>query len=566
MGDGHLPNKTDFASTHHRKASINIYRQPLDSPGLVPVHQKQAVAVGLPILEILQRLLHRLQSGYSLDTVLALIAIYKAGVPVYKCLTHVFVYLFTSQVTVPEYDPVAKEILAWMSSEVMSKSRTTEAMILSSGDDSSFFGKENFYRHVGQRASAAQLSDDVQYMAPIGKKIFWIGFRPFLFYRSGGFTPTYMNQVWKNGPQQNALVLRTLGWSLQPLQNFIKTCTDVKLENKTGTTRIYFSGQIEGTWQSVTKAVRKLDTIDIDEEIKSDLIKDAYFYYSAEARRFYHDCGIPYRRGYLFHGPPGTGKTSFSAALAGRLNCDLYMINLATGDVSDKKLHRLFLALPKKCVVVIEDIDSAGIGREQDVIPQIPPLHLPRYPDERPRAKVTLSGLLNAIDGNASSEGRLLVMTSNNPDALDEALTRPGRIDKSVFFGNMSKLAATNIFVRLIGRTTFATSNYSPDQIADKAAEFSGKLPANVFTPAQVQNFLQYCRGDPDKAIQEVDAWVQKNAPKVAQAQQTNDVQGTTTPPPALAHAPAHAAAINAKLLNGSLGGDADLDVVPRRL
>jgi len=60
-----------------------------------------------------------------------------------------------------------------------------------------------------------------------------------------------------------------------------------------------------------------------------------------------------------------TGKTSFSAALAGHLSCDIYIINLATGDISDGRLHRLFLALPRKCVVVIEDIDSAGINREQ---------------------------------------------------------------------------------------------------------------------------------------------------------------------------------------------------------
>lgn len=172
MGDIQLPNETDLAGTHHgkRPASINIYKQPLDSPGLVPVHQKQAVAVGLPILEILQRLLYRLQSGYNLDKVLALIALYRAGVPVYRYLKHIFVYLFTSQITVPEYDPVGKEILAWMSSEVMSKSSTTKAMVVTGGDDGGIYEQENYYRHMGQRGQAAQL---VQYMPPIGKKVFW---------------------------------------------------------------------------------------------------------------------------------------------------------------------------------------------------------------------------------------------------------------------------------------------------------------------------------------------------------------------------------------------------------
>jgi chaperone BCS1 len=154
-------------------------------------------------------------------------------------------------------------------------------------------------------------------------------------------------------------------------------------------------------------------------------------------RQFFADCGIPYRRGYLFHGPPGTGKSSFSAALAGHLQCDIYhvsslccralqsltrsQINLASGDFSDGNLHRLFLALPRKCIVVIEDIDSAGIGREQgpSMQPVPPPPDSPLYPsvspfgrnippppgDPRKRNTVTLSGLLNAIDGNASQEG-----------------------------------------------------------------------------------------------------------------------------------------------------------------
>lgn len=100
----------------------------------------------------------------------------------------------------------------------------------------------------------------------------------------------------------------------------------------------------------------------------------------------------------------------------------MYMINLASGDISDGKLHSLFLQLPRKCVVVIEDIDSAGIGRErEEELPPAPllpppgapaaniplPPKVPRNPARR--NTVTLSGLLNAIDGNASQEGRLLI-------------------------------------------------------------------------------------------------------------------------------------------------------------
>ena len=130
------------------------------------------------------------------------------------------------------------------------------------------------------------------------------------------------------------------------------------------------------------------------------------------------------------------------------------------------------------------------------------------------RSLITLSGLLNAIDGNASQEGRLLILTSNNPDALDDALVRPGRVDKKVYFGNMNKSAGKSIFMRLIGRSALPhDAVFSMAYIEQCAAEFAEKVPAHTFTPAQVQNFLQGCRGDPIKALADIDVWVAENRP-----------------------------------------------------
>jgi chaperone BCS1 len=220
------------------------------------------------------------------------------------------------------------------------------------------------------------------------------------------------------------------------------------------------------------------------------------------------------------------------------LQCDIYHINLSSGGMSDGSLHRLFLNLPRKCVVVIEDIDSAGVGREQGAAPQPPP-GLPDIPSDLAdlmaaggpelrkaavriggaktgkRNTVTLSGLLNAIDGNASQEGRLLIMTSNNPDALDDALIRPGRVDKKVYFGNMNEAAGKSIFMRLIGRSAIAhDAAFSMAEIEQYAVQFAAKVPANTFTPADIQGFLQGCRGDPDKALRDIDAWVAEKCEK----------------------------------------------------
>lgn len=322
------------------------------------------------------------------------------------------------------------------------------------------------------------------------------------------------------------------------MKNFIKTCHEYRIINTAGTTNVYSTNQktdYQGqTWYPIVKSKRKLDTIDMEDQLKLELVKDAEYYYSEESKKFYADCGIPYRRGYLFYGPPGTGKTSFSAALAGHLGCDLYLINLAAGDVSDGSLNRLFQSLPRKCIVVIEDIDSCGIGREQgpastapkfSSVPQtscpgvsvydngqIIPATSTRSKIATPQKRnmVTLSGLLNAIDGNASGEGRLLIMTSNNPDTLDEALTRPGRVDKKVHFGKMKQKAISDIFKRLVGRSAIATKGYTEEQIEEYAAIFSDKVPQDTFTPAQLQNFLQNCRGDPFMAMDGISSWIEE--------------------------------------------------------
>ncbi|KAF2027797.1 P-loop containing nucleoside triphosphate hydrolase protein [Setomelanomma holmii] len=496
-----------------------LWPEALDTPGLVPRHLKRTATRSFPLLEVLQRLLYRFRpSGTAgdLEKVLAIIGLYQTVRPVYNYLRDFFLWSCTSQVTVPESDPVAKNVLAWMGAEVILNSRTRSAMMISGGLENLNNGFPNPMRFPGP-AGPEHTDDEVVCLPPLGTRIFWVGFRPFLFSRTGGQSYHRNNSVMAgnlvndHGQLQNALTITTLGWSLAPLRKFAELCHEFKIKNLNGTTTVYFAGGRSDPygdgWQSVSKAIRKLDTIDMDEEVKSDIIRDAEYYYSEQSRQFFADCGIPYRRGYLFHGPPGTGKSSFSAALAGHLQCDIYHINLASGDISDGSLHRLFLSLPRKCVVVIEDIDSAGIGRE----------HLASKP-KPPETEASIT-----------EKGRLLIMTSNNPDALDPALTRPGRIDKKVYFGNMSRTAGKSIFRRLIGRSALAhDAAFTMAEIEQYAIEFAEKVPANTFTPAQVQNFLQGCRSDPHTALRDIDAWVTGNRDTLDEQNKTSKSSDTS--------------------------------------
>lgn len=159
--------------------------------------------------------------------------------------------------------------------------------------------------------SYAEDSNEPRCQPPIGRSLFWVGFRPFLVSRSGHENTQPRTGRVTDGNGQ--VTLSTLGWSLGPLQDFIKLCRKFEAETMDGTTTMHFSSGTSGDpysggpWSSVVKAVRKLDTIDMDPDIKADLIRDAEYYYSAESKKFFADCGIPYRRGYMFYGPPGTG-------------------------------------------------------------------------------------------------------------------------------------------------------------------------------------------------------------------------------------------------------------------
>src|SRR5271156_376211 len=131
--------------------------------------------------------------------------------------------------------------------------------------------------------------------------------------------------------------------------------------------------------------------------------------------------GLPFRRGYLFHGPPGNGKTSVIRAMLNGGKLDGHSIALFCEKTDDFYLERMFqiAASNAPSLVVLEDIDRA----------------FPRNPSGLAPTRVSLSHLLNCLDGLGTQEGVVVVATANDPTALDSAiLRRPGRFDRVVEF------------------------------------------------------------------------------------------------------------------------------------
>jgi hypothetical protein len=145
--------------------------------------------------------------------------------------------------------------------------------------------------------------------------------------------------------------------------------------------------------------------------------------------------GLPWHRGILLQGPPGTGKTSVARALATRFGLDLWYAPL--GDLSkDSNLLALVGQVRARSMLLLEDVDvyHATTTRNAE------------------NNQVTLSGLLNALDGAATPHGLIVCLTANNPTLLDPALVRPGRIDRVEDIDYLTEEQARRLFTFFYSR------------------------------------------------------------------------------------------------------------------
>ncbi|KAG0709438.1 P-loop containing nucleoside triphosphate hydrolase protein [Suillus ampliporus] len=212
---------------------------------------------------------------------------------------------------------------------------------------------------------------------------------------------------------------------------------------------VYVSDSMNCWRELARRKKRPLDSIILEPGIQELVVEDAKDFLAS--KEWYAERGIPFRRGYLLYGAPGSGKTSLIHSIAGELGLDVYIISLSRSGLDDTGLSELISILPERCIALMEDIDAAlhnSLTRED--APK-PPNHTESIPGPPPAAttsRVSLSGLLNALDGIGAQEGRILFATTNKYSALDPALCRPGRMDLHVEFKLASKYQADELFKR----------------------------------------------------------------------------------------------------------------------
>ncbi|KAG5638278.1 hypothetical protein H0H81_000924 [Sphagnurus paluster] len=239
-----------------------------------------------------------------------------------------------------------------------------------------------------------------------------------------------------SGVPWETVTLTTLSRDRSLFPRLLSEARDLAMKGQEGKLVIHTAWGIEWKPFGQPRRKRPLQSVVLEPGVGEKIVQDVKAF--LQRRQWYADRGIPYRRGYLLHGPPGSGKTSFIQALAGSLSYDICLLNLSERGLADDKLNHLLSNAPERSFVLIEDVDAAFNKRVQTT-------------EDGYQSSVTFSGFLNALDGVASGEERIIFMTTNHVEKLDSALIRPGRVDVSELIGDSTAVQAKTLFTRFYG-------------------------------------------------------------------------------------------------------------------
>ncbi|KEZ42997.1 putative BCS1 protein [Scedosporium apiospermum] len=448
---------------------------------------------------------------------------------------------FMSTVEIRVDDEIYNIVMAWVAAQKFAQSSRRFVVNTNLSSRSWFIWRwrdDDEDDEGGASASTEKHRKTLSYTPSFGSHVFWYRGRLLLFQRTQNRNQMYFTPA----SEREEISIACFGrspWILKELLLEAKLAYVEKDAKKTLIYRGTFKGaSAEPTWErNMSRDTRPLSTVILSADTKKRLLDDMTDYLDPATRRWYSNRGIPYRRGYLLYGPPGTGKSSLSLALAGHFNLRIYIVSLSSIHSNEENLTTLFSELPRRCVVLLEDIDTAGLTntREQPKAPNTPTTKdlVSTTADQAPGAapspvpgRLSLSGLLNILDGVASQEGRILIMTTNHIEKLDKALIRPGRVDMSIEFGWADRDISASIF-NAIYTALDADSSMDSDSPADEvsresaqkkaaanaavsalASEFATKIPQYEYSPAEIQGYLLRYKRDPEKAVQNVEKWI----------------------------------------------------------
>ncbi|KAJ5713150.1 uncharacterized protein N7483_010331 [Penicillium malachiteum] len=319
-------------------------------------------------------------------------------------------------------------------------------------------------------------------------------------------------------------------WNQQLLGALIEEIQRESLRQETDRINVY-RGMKVGEWRWVPMVYnmhRPMDSVVLDPHQKDNFEADVQDFLHPTTYQWYMEHSLNYRRSYLFHGPPGTGKTSLCLGMATFFGLDIYTLSLNSLD--ENRLALLFQGLPRRCVVLLEDIDTAGLPKRPNDMDATQvgiceDQFLSNHDDKSPTklGPITLSSLINTLDGVATKDGRILIMTTNHRAKLDNALIRPGRVDVEVKFELASAFIVQKLFLAFYAPVSILDDNgnnqlaknstpYPKDKINTLSVEFARHVYGGHFSHAEIQNYLIGHRKDPVSAVAGASEWFKTKA------------------------------------------------------
>ena len=219
------------------------------------------------------------------------------------------------------------------------------------------------------------------------------------------------------GPTEDVLV----EFIARAKAEYEKKCHTYELNGETLHILTWDGGYWRDEFKTPKRSKRSIYVPEID-DILADLKK---FY---DNHQVYTRLEIPYARTYMFHGLPGTGKTSTIYTLASELNKNIAIIDFSDSDITDAIIRKAVYRLPKDTILCLEDMDSLfSENRKSD------------------KSTITFSGILNILDGVIKNTGLVIVMTTNNLKSVDDTAMKR-RVDYYLKFDYMKRDQIISMF------------------------------------------------------------------------------------------------------------------------